>query len=56
METESKLSRMTRWVIEAEARGMAYAFRLGAVSLPASHGPAHREACLRALAFYGVTP
>ena len=56
MDMESKLSRMTRWVIEAEARGVAYAFRLGEASLPASHGPAHREACLRALALYGTTP
>ncbi|HZW13885.1 MAG TPA: DUF58 domain-containing protein [Noviherbaspirillum sp.] len=52
MDTEAKLSRMTRWVMEAEARGIAYAFRLGDVALPAALGPAHREACLRALALY----
>ena len=54
MDTEWKLSRMTRWVIEAEARGLAYAFQLGNVSLTASHGPAHRDACLRALALHGT--
>ena len=43
---------MTRWVIEAEARGMAYGFRLDDVHLPAAHGPAHRDACLHALALY----
>lgn len=53
MDSEQKLSRMTRWVIEAEARGLAYAFRLGSVSLPTAHGPAHRDACLRALALHG---
>jgi len=55
MDTESKLSRMTRWVMEAEARGLAYAFRLGNVALPPAHGPAHRDTCLRALALYGTS-
>lgn len=53
METEARLSRMTRWVIEAEARGMPYAFRLGPTRLPAALGPAQRDACLRALALFG---
>jgi len=56
MDTEMKLSRMTRWLIEAEARGIPYAFRLGEESFPASRGPAHLEACLRALALYGKAP
>ncbi|RZI41642.1 DUF58 domain-containing protein [Herbaspirillum sp. HC18] len=55
MDTELKLSRMTRWLIEAEARGVPYAFRLGDISFPASRGPAHLEACLRELALYGST-
>ena len=52
MDTELKLSRMTRWVMEAEARGVPYAFRIGDIAFPAALGPAHREACLRALALY----
>ena len=56
MDIEWKLSRMTRWVIEAEARGLTYAFHLGQTSLPAGHGPAHRDACLRALALFGMPP
>ncbi len=52
MDLELKLSRMTRWVIEAEARGIAYAFRLGDTSLPSAIGPVHRDTCLRALALY----
>lgn len=52
LDTEARLSRMTRWVIEAEARGMPYAFRLGDISFPAALGPAHREACLYALALH----
>lgn len=53
MDIESKLSRMTRWILEAEARSLAYAFHLGDLNLPAALGPAHRETCLRALALYG---
>lgn len=56
MDIEARLSRMTRWVIEAEARGLPYAFRLGTLSHPAALGGAHREACLRALALYGMDP
>ncbi|RJF99956.1 DUF58 domain-containing protein [Noviherbaspirillum saxi] len=52
LDIEEKLSRMTRWVIEAEARGVAYAFRLDEISYAAALGPAHREACLTALALY----
>ncbi|WP_019141720.1 DUF58 domain-containing protein [Noviherbaspirillum massiliense] len=52
MDVEAKLSRLTRWVIEAEARGLPYSFHLGGTHLPAALGPAHREACLRALALY----
>lgn len=53
MDPELKLSRMTRWVIEAEARGVPYAFRLGHTKLPPGLGPAHQDTCLRALALHG---
>lgn len=52
LDTELKLSRMTRWVIEAEARGLPYSFHAGSTRLAAGMGPAHREACLRALALH----
>ena len=52
MDLEDKLSRMTRWVLDAESRGLPYAFRLGAISLPMALGPAHLAACLGALALY----
>jgi uncharacterized protein (DUF58 family) len=52
MGREARLSRMTRWVLEAEARGQAYALRVGTMRIPAALGPAHQEACLRALALY----
>jgi uncharacterized protein (DUF58 family) len=52
MDRESKLSRLTSWVIEAELRGLPYAFRLGDKMFSASLGPTHQQACLRALALY----
>lgn len=52
LDTERKLSRMTRWLIEAEARGLPYAFSLGEFTLGQACGPAHQAACLRALALY----
>jgi uncharacterized protein (DUF58 family) len=52
MDLEAKLSRLTRWVIDAEARGLPYAFRVGEADYAAALGPAHRDACLRALALY----
>ncbi|WP_426193741.1 DUF58 domain-containing protein [Massilia sp. DWR3-1-1] len=50
---EARLSRMTRWVLMAEQRGLPYGFRLGSLHLQAGHGAAHQAACLQALALYG---
>lgn len=52
MDTELKLSRLTRWILEADALEQAYAFRLGDIIYPASSGHAHRQACLEALALF----
>ena len=54
MEVELRLSRMTRWVLDAEQRGLPYGFRMGAHVFAASSGDAHRAACLRALALHGI--
>jgi uncharacterized protein (DUF58 family) len=54
LDVELRLARMTRWVLEAERRALPYAFRLGALSLAASNGPAHQATCLRALALFGL--
>jgi uncharacterized protein (DUF58 family) len=53
LDLETRISRMTRWVLEAESRGLPYAFKLGQTVLPAAIGPAHQAACLEALALYG---
>ena len=54
LDVELRLSRLTRWVLEAESRALPYAFRLGALRLPAALGAAHQAACLRALALHGL--
>lgn len=52
MDTELRLSRMTRWVLEADATALPYAFHLGGISYPARTGQAHRLECLQALALH----
>jgi uncharacterized protein (DUF58 family) len=52
MDLDMRLSRMTRWVLDAERLGLAYSFRLGEHDFAPSIGPAHQTACLCALALY----
>ena len=53
MPLEARLSRMTRWVLMADQRGLPYAFRLGSVQMAPGSGAAHQAECLKALALYG---
>jgi uncharacterized protein (DUF58 family) len=52
MPLEEKLSRLTRWVLDAHAAGHAYALELRSVFVPAGRGEAHRDRCLEALALF----
>lgn len=54
LDLELRLSRMTRWVLDAEQRALPYAFRMNGRLFEASVGAAHQAACLRALALHGV--
>jgi uncharacterized protein (DUF58 family) len=54
LDLELRLSRLARWVLDAEGRALPYAFRLGALSVDTALGAAHRDVCLRALALYGI--
>lgn len=47
---EARISRLARWVVEAERSGSRYSLRLPAEFLPPGRGAEHRHACLRALA------
>ncbi|GAB3463955.1 DUF58 domain-containing protein [Massilia terrae] len=56
LDLELRLSRMTRWVLDAEQRALPYAFRLGAQHYDMGLGAAHQAQCLRALAVFGTAP
>jgi uncharacterized protein (DUF58 family) len=47
---ETRISRLARWVDEAERRNLRYRLQLPGQSIGPAQGPAHRHACLRALA------
>jgi len=49
---EAKLSRLARWVIEAEAAGLRYGLRLPGIEYDPNSGALHRDHCLEALALY----
>ncbi|MYM85100.1 DUF58 domain-containing protein, partial [Duganella sp. FT50W] len=53
MALEHKLSRLARWVLEAEQRALPYRFTLGRHDYGPARGDAHRAACLQALALFG---
>jgi uncharacterized protein (DUF58 family) len=55
---EARISRMARWVIDAEAAGLRFGLRLPGVELPPEAGIAHRDRCLQELALFnpGATP
>ena len=53
LNTEQRLARLTRWVLEAEQRPVQYGLRLPHQVIAPDHGTAHRAHCLRALALFG---
>lgn len=52
---EARLSLMTRWVLEAEARGLRYGLRLPGTTIAPGRLESHRDECLRALALFGIS-
>lgn len=54
MDAETRLSRLTRWVIDAEAAGIRYGLRLPRRAIDVDSGPAHRATCFEALALAEV--
>jgi len=51
---EQRLSRLTRWVLEADALGLAYGLTLPDQSISPARGDGHRHRCLEALALFGL--
>ena len=53
LDLEARLSRLTRWVLVANDRKLAYTLHLPGRSIGPDHGDAHAHECLRALAEFG---
>lgn len=51
-DTETSLSRLCAWVVQAEALGLAYGLRLPTAEITPATGEAHQQQCLQALALY----
>ena len=49
---EARLSRLTRWVIDAETAGLRFGLRLPGLEYEPEFGAAHRDHCLQAIALY----
>jgi uncharacterized protein (DUF58 family) len=54
LDTEARLSQLCLWVLESDAAQRPYGLRIPGKELAPSGGAAHRFACLRALAAFGV--
>jgi uncharacterized protein (DUF58 family) len=52
-DTETRLSILARWIIDAEQSQRNFGLRLPGSDIPPSHGEAHRHRCLEALATFG---
>jgi uncharacterized protein (DUF58 family) len=51
---ETRLSVLTRWIVDADRKLEDYGLRLHGKECPPSHGDGHRRNCLQALALYGL--
>ncbi|MBL1275713.1 MAG: DUF58 domain-containing protein [Ectothiorhodospiraceae bacterium] len=54
MDTETRLSRLCRWVIDADASQLNYGLRIPGAMVPLGTGPGHRHHCLKALALFNA--
>lgn len=51
---EQKLSLLTRWVLDADAKNYRYGLRLPDSEIAPQNSPAHKTECLRKLALFGL--
>lgn len=54
LDTEARLSQLTRWVVDAQAHGELWELRLPGNPPMSGQGEQHRDTCLQALALYGL--
>lgn len=55
LDTEARLSRLTRWVVDAAAQAREYTLTLPDQSIGPGHDATHRDRCLTALALFGMS-
>ena len=53
LDTEARLSRLARWICDADGAGFDYGLHLPGREIHPASGPAHRLTCLTALALFG---
>lgn len=53
VDLETRLSILTRWIVNAERAQRDYGLRIPGNEFPPAHGGAHRHRCLAALALFG---
>ena len=51
---ETRLSRLCRWVIDADASHINYGLRIPGTMIPLGTGPNHKHRCLKALALFNT--
>ena len=56
LDVETRLSVLTRWVLDAERDGMLYGLRLPEQTLTPANGELHQHECLKCLALFGSKP
>ena len=54
LDTEARLSQLTRWIVDAVARGESWVLRLPGSEPLEGNGHEHRDQCLARLAVYGT--
>jgi len=52
---ETRLSILSRWIVDADAKGQDYGVRLPGIEFKPAHGHAHRHRCLEALALFDLS-
>lgn len=53
LDIEARLSRLTRWLVDAHAQGLAYGLSLPGKEIPLGQGERQLQDCLEALALHG---
>jgi uncharacterized protein (DUF58 family) len=54
LDLEEKLSRLARWVLDANALGLSFGMRLPGKTISVASGEAQRDRCLEALALFDI--